>query len=129
MRIISPVLGLLALAACATPQEQCISNATRELRVLNSLVAETEANVRRGYAIETVQIVEVVRRTCEGENEDGSTFQFPCEETETRERRQPVAIDLNAEQAKLTSLLERQRLLQSQAESSVAACRAAYPEG
>lgn len=121
------VLPLL-VAACATPREQCINDVTRELRVINGLVSETQANITRGYALEEVQEVTVVRTTCEGTNEDGSTFSFPCEETRTTERNVPVAIDLNAERAKLDSLLERQSQLQRSSDAAIQQCIAAYPE-
>lgn len=122
------VLLPLILAACATPREQCINDVTRELRVLSSLVAETQQNIARGYAVEEVQEVRVIRTSCTGTNEDGSTFTFPCEETQTIERDVPVAIDLNAERAKLDSLLERQSQLQRSTDAAIQQCIAAYPE-
>ena len=57
MRPALMILPFLALAACATPREQCIGQATRDLRVLNSLIAETQGNLARGYAIEEQQEV------------------------------------------------------------------------
>jgi len=118
----------LLVAACATPREQCISDVTRELRVMTELVNETQANIQRGYAVAETQEVRTIRSTCTGENEDGSTFTFPCEETETIDRQVPVAIDLNAEQAKLTSLLERQSQLQRASDAAVQQCIAIHPE-
>ena len=118
----------LLVAACATPREQCINDVTRESRVLSGLIAETQQNIARGYALEEVQEVRVVRTTCTGTNEDGSTFTFPCEETQTIERDVPVAIDLNAERAKLESLLERQAQLQRSTDAAIQQCIAAYPE-
>lgn len=128
MRSAFILLPLAVLAACATPQEQCIADATRELRTINRLVNETERNLTRGYALETVQEVRVVDSICRGENEDGSEFTFECEETRTIDRQRQVAIDLNAERAKLNSLRERQAQMQRQAESGVSQCRALYPE-
>ena len=40
----------LLLAACDTPQQQCVNTATYDLRVLHSLIAETEGNLQRGFA-------------------------------------------------------------------------------
>jgi len=51
MRPVFVVLPLALLAACATPREQCISDVSRDFRVLNSLVAQTQANLARGYAV------------------------------------------------------------------------------
>ena len=128
MRLSFFVLPLVTLAACATPREQCIGSVTKDLRVLNSLIAETEANLARGYAIEQTQDVRVLRRTCTGRNEDGSEFRFPCDETETFTKERPVAIDLNAERAKLQSLLERQSQTKAASDQAVLACIRANPE-
>lgn len=122
------LLPLLTLTACATPREQCISDATSQLRVINGLVNETQGNLARGYAIAEQQEVRTLDRTCRGRNEDGSTFRFPCDETETITTTKPVAIDLNAEQAKLNSLLERQRLVKASSDQAVGQCIAVHPE-
>ena len=47
-------LTLLGLTACGTPQEQCISANTRDLRVVERLIRETEGNLARGYGYVTV---------------------------------------------------------------------------
>ena len=122
------MLPLAVLAACATPREQCINDATRDSRVLTRLVNETQANIARGYALEEVQEVRTVRSTCRGRNPDGSIFTFACEETDTVTRTQPVAIDLNAERAKLQSLNERLAQIRANTDQSVAQCLATYPE-
>ena len=122
------LLPLAALAACATPREQCINAAVRDTRVLSALVAETEGNIARGYALSTEQEVRTVRTTCRGQNEDGTTFLFPCEEVQTVDRTVPVAIDLNAEQAKLASLRARLAAERASADATVAQCRAIHPE-
>ena len=122
------VLPLAVLAACATPREQCISSVTRDLRILNALISETQGNLSRGYAIEESQEVRVLNRTCRAENDDGSVFRFPCDETETFTTTRPVAIDLNAEQAKLNSLLERQRAAKAASDQAVLQCIQSNPE-
>src|SRR6056297_2760500 len=122
------LLPLAALAACATPREQCIDTAMRDTRVLSALIAETEGNLARGYALETEQDIRTVSRTCQGRTEEGSTFTFPCDETVTFDRSVPVAIDLNAEQAKLESLRERFASEQAAANAAVAQCIAIHPE-
>jgi hypothetical protein len=122
------ILPLVALAACATPREQCIGNVTRDTRVLSSLVNETQGNLARGYALEERQDVRTLRRTCRGRNEDGTTFTFRCDETETFTTTVPVAIDLNAERAKLASLEERFAQTQSSSNQAVAQCIAVHPE-
>lgn len=122
------MIPLIALTACATPRESCINDASRQVRILNSLIAETRGNLARGYAIAEEQQVRVLEKTCRGRNEDGSTFLYDCDETETFTTTRPVAIDLNAERAKLASL--EQRLLQDQANANqaIAQCIAIHPE-
>lgn len=122
------ILPFLALAACATPREQCISQATRDLRVLNNLVTETQGNLARGYALVEEQQVRTVRQTCRGRNSDGTTFRYRCNETETFTTRRPVAIDLNVEQAKMNSLLQRQQQQRATSDQVVAQCIAIHPE-
>jgi len=122
------LLSALALSACETPRESCINSASRELRTIDSLIRQTQGNLSRGYAIETEQRVDVDRRICEVELEDGTERHFFCEDTDVVEVERPVAIDLQAEQAKLDGLLERRAALASERDARVQACTAAYPE-
>ena len=101
------LLPLLAIAACSTPREQCISNANGQLRTLDRLIDVASGNVQRGFALAEVQDVRVLRTTCQGTNEDGSTFRFPCEETETFTRREPVSINIVEERVKLAQLQDQ----------------------
>ena len=128
MRTHLVVLPLLVLTACATPREQCIDQATRDTKIMSSLITETRANLARGFAIEERQEVRTVSSICQGSNEDGSTFSFRCDETETFTVRVPVAIDLNAEAAKLASLEERFAQSQAVSNQAVAQCIAIHPE-
>ena len=127
MRTAFLMLPLVALAACATPREQCINDASRDTRILSALVNQTKGNISRGYALEQRQEVRTVRSTCRGRNADGSRFLFPCEDTSTINTTVPVAIDLNAEQAKLASLQERLAQSQPAANQAVAQCIAIHP--
>ena len=128
MRIILTTTALALLAACGTPQEQCIREGTRDLRVLNGLITQTQGNLNRGYGLEEYEDIEVVRRTCEGETEDGAQFEYRCDTTETVTRTRPIAIDLNAERAKLESLLQQRERAAAQAQATAEQCRAIYPE-
>lgn len=124
-------LTLALLAACGTPQEQCIARETRDLRVLDRLIAETQGNIDRGYALVEVTVERdrwvlcPAPRRAEGEP--------PAEprmclddyyETETR----PRAIDLGAEAEKLAGMKARRADLARAADRQIDACRAAYPE-
>jgi len=128
MRAALIVLPLVVLTACATPREACIDQVTRDTKVLSSLINETRGNLARGYALEERQEVRTVRGTCRGRNEDDSIFTFRCDETDTITTKVPVAIDLNAERAKLTSLEERFAQKQTASNQAVLQCIASNPE-
>lgn len=122
------LIPLVALTACATPREQCISSANRSVTTLDRLIRETEGNVQRGFALVDVQDVRVLRTTCEGTNEDGSTFRFPCEETETFNRQEPVSINIAEERIKLTQLQTRRAQAVRDRQQRVEQCVAIHPE-
>lgn len=115
---------LLVISACASPREQCVADATRDLRVLRGLANETRANLNRGYAVEEEQVVEEVNRLCRVENEDGTTSTRFCEEIDVRTVRRPVAINLEEEAEKLASLERRIDIEERQAQAAVAQCQA-----
>lgn len=117
-------LGLVALAGCATPQEQCISGASREIGVLERLIAQTEANLDRGYGLKTVE------RTVPDGYRSCGTVENPmrCAVTKIERKQVPVAIDLNAEKQKLDSLVARRNADAQTLQSVIAQCRVAYPE-
>lgn len=117
-------IGLLALAGCATPQEQCISNASRNINVLERLIAQTEANIERGYGVKTIErIVPDGYRNCGTPEEP-----VRCAKTRVERETVPVAIDLNAEQSKLNSLIARRNADAKAVSATIAQCRAAYPD-
>ena len=122
------ILPFVVLAACATPREQCIDDVTRDTRILNSLINETRGNIARGYALEERQEVRTFRTSCVGRDDDGNEFTFGCDKTDTFTSTTPVAIDLNAERAKLASLEERFAQTQAASNQAVAQCIAVHPE-
>jgi hypothetical protein len=131
-RVIS--FGLcLALVGCGTPQEQCIARETRDLRVVDTLITETEGNLMRGYALEEVLVsrpvwVECLVQPANGEDPSKPWRPRLCLEDEEEVVTRPKAVDLAAEQAKLNSLKAKRVQLAKGAERSIAACRTAYPE-
>lgn len=127
----------LVLVGCGTPQEQCIARETRDLRVVDRLILETAQNLSRGYAYEDVTISDTVWVTCEPlpipPSADGTPPIPPaaprlCLEDREQTVTRPVAIDLAAEQSKLTGLKTKRKQLSLAADRSVAACRKSYPE-
>ncbi|GGL52128.1 hypothetical protein [Wenxinia marina] len=129
MRPVLPALAaILVLAGCLSPREACIASVSRELNTINSLIAETQGNLARGYALEERTEIYTVPRRCDGTNADGTTFTYSCPEQRTRSRNEPVAIDLNAERAKLNSLLERRASMEAGTNAAVRQCIASNPE-
>lgn len=126
--VVASLVPLLALAACATPRESCINDATRDLRQVNRFISETQGNIARGFGYETRQETRVRMGTCQGETSEGVEFEFECEKTDIIDRRVPVPLDLAAERARLDSLLAQQATLERQSNAVVQACVAAHPE-
>lgn len=125
------ILSCLALAACATPREACLRQATSELATLDKLILTTEANLRRGYALEREAYNASVLTFCAGKiargTEDGVLGLNYCHETETRYRDVPTAIDPAAERRKLAELRSTRARQARAARSAVAQCEARYP--
>ena len=130
-RLTLSLITLALLAACGTPQEQCINRGTRDLRTVDRLIAETEGNLKRGYAIEKVTEYDEYWDTClDPVVVDGQT-QFrprPCRKERAYIVDRPKAIDLTAEAAKLESLKAKRKDLARAAEPVIAQCKAQYPE-
>lgn len=116
----------LVLAACASPQEQCIQTATKDLNVLRTLIAESEATIERGYALQTEQRLIAYTNFCVGHYGDvGVTF---CREVQPVTRTKPVAVDLDEERRKLKSLKRKERELVQKSDTMIAQCKAQFPE-
>ena len=124
MKRLSGLVLLCALAACGTPQEQCISAATRDLRVVDRLIAEAEANLERGYGYEYYTVMEIDYVPC-GTEADPNRI---CAIRRPEQERRPVAIDLAAEQVKLTQLRSKRAQQAKAAAPAIAQCRIDNPE-
>jgi hypothetical protein len=128
-RLILLSLGLFA--GCGTPQEQCINRNTRDLRTVDRLIAETQGNLDRGYAFETITVYEDYWTTCPQlpvpEGETPPPPRLCLDERPVTEQR-AKAIDLNEEARKLDSLKVKRRQLAKAAEAVIAQCKAEYPE-
>jgi hypothetical protein len=132
----APLLALcLLLAACGTPQERCISGVTRDLRVIDGLIANSQATLARGYAVVNQTIYVPVWDYCTApvlvRPRDGSTpYVVPgrmCLDDEPRTVQRPVAIDPAAEKRKLAGLQDQRKKLVARVEPAIAQCRASYP--
>jgi Tfp pilus assembly protein PilP len=68
----------LVLSACATPQEQCISRVTADLRNTRAALVTAQENVARGYALHREREPYTVYETCFRTNANGARIAFPC---------------------------------------------------
>ncbi len=121
--------ALLLLVACGTPQEQCINGATRDMRVVDRLIAESEQTLARGYTYVEVTtfrtgFVDCTQRPT-AENPKPEVGRCLGEIPETI--RKPVAVDLNAEAAKLASLKAKRTQQAQQAGAAIRQCKALHP--
>jgi hypothetical protein len=124
------------LAACGTPQEQCIGTATRELRTVDRLIAETKGNLSRGYSYETEEITRTEWVICDYVQDPpatpGGALPKPrpryCFDDVTDTVRREVPIDPALERRRLAGLEDKRRDLNRQAAPAIAACKAKYPE-
>lgn len=127
------VLVLIGLAACGTPQEQCINRETREIRQLQNLLNQVEGNLARGYAYEEYEVPMTRWEVCGYDRitrRDGSVIEKPrmCLEDYTVTRQREVAIDPSAESRKAEGLRKKIKQLTPHAQAMIAACKAQYPE-
>ncbi len=130
MRLTAPLVLTLILTACGTPQERCIRSATQETRTLDRLIAETEANLARGYAYESREVVRHVWTVCDDHiGPDRRHVRHMCFEPVFRTVERPVAIDPEVEARKLDGLKARRAALARRAAADVAQCRAQFPDG
>ena len=124
------VLALLAVTACGTPQEQCISAGTRDLRVVERLIAEAEGNIARGYAWQEVTVIDHrwVDCTPKPTVEVPTPAQNRCLVEMPEISQEPLAIDLNEEAAILASLKAKRARQLLAAKELIKTCEAKYPE-
>ena len=125
MRLITALsaAGLIALTACVDEYAQCVRNNSKDLRVVDDLISQSQTTIARGYGFETriaTEIEEVVCLTAEGAQatclvEVGTTYQTP------------VAVDLDNERRKLAQLLEQRKVLERRVAEAADQCRALYP--
>lgn len=128
MRFLIALAPLAVLAACASPQQQCLNAVTEELRINAFLIQQTQANLDRGFALDQRQKVTTFPRHCTRETDSGERFTVSCDRTIVRNYSVPQAINMNVERDTLNQLLATRANLEKQASASVAQCRAMYPE-
>jgi len=121
-RLALPALALIA--ACATPQEQCINTASNEVRTMQKAISKTEGNIARGYAIHRSQEPYQVTDICY--NKDKKPY--PCFHTQYRTIETPVTINVAEERRKLAALKRHLPAAMRRMETGIRNCRIQYPE-
>lgn len=124
MKWIKALICLPILASCSERQI-CLSDATRDLRQVRAFVAEAKGNLDRGYGYKEESIVSYDIEKC-GEKENGDAIFCRVPEVDTV--RKPVAIDLDAEAAKLKALVTKEAELSKKAAAALAVCEQKYPK-
>lgn len=120
MVLVLPLTALM-LAGCTSPRERCLRAATADLRVIDALIAETQGNIARGFAIDRGVETRTVVELCV----------WPTSQTLFCTRQEPVAwerpraIDMGAERRKLADLEARRTDTVRAAAVAQGACPAA----
>lgn len=122
------LFALLPLAACATPAQRCERAALEDLRTIDRLISETQANIDRGYAIGQEFDKSPRLQVCLGRGWGHRTRGgvVLCNHDETVVREKPVAIDIKAEEAKLRSLRTKRIQTAQRSARELSACRAQH---
>lgn len=130
--ILLALLPVLAVTACGTPQERCISRNTDEYRAVSRLLAGVEGNLARGYAWEERSVTRTEWRDCPyvSVDKDGNRriHYRSCLRDVTDTERYRVAIDPATETRKRDNLAARKQALTASARAAVDACKTAFPE-
>lgn len=126
------ILPLLVLASCGTPQEQCISRNTSEYRTVQSLLAEVEGNIARGYAwgersVPSTEWDDCPRYIRDKDGKVGIIYR-PCLRNTVETERYRIPIDPAAEARKRDNLQARLKSMSAATRSAINACKVAYPE-
>jgi hypothetical protein len=125
------LIWLATLAACGTPQQNCIARNTRDLRTVDRLIAETQGNLQRGYALETVTRWEEYWDTCLDRvvvNGQVTVQPRSCRRERSYTEQRPRAINLQAEAETLKGLQTKRTELARDVAPLVAQCKAEFPE-
>jgi hypothetical protein len=100
------------------------------MRVVDRLIAETEGNIKRGYALEEVTVYNTQWVNCTPRVKPGDPAPKPrmCLDDVPQTVTKAKAIDLTAEAAKLKSLKAKRAAQAKAAAPEIKACKAQFPE-
>ena len=127
IRFVAP-FTLLCFTACTDPHKTCVDEASKDLRIVQDLIADTEATLRRGYALQTETRNVLYTDFCIGTGISNGTFQF-CNCSQPVTSTKPVAVDLNEERRKLRSLKRKEAELETRTARDLRRCALTHPQG
>jgi hypothetical protein len=121
-----PAIGiaLTFLAACATPQKQCIARETAEYRAVTAQIEELEETLERGYALHRQTVPFTEARICRVTGNEP----YLCPRTRFHTIETPVSVDMDDTRKKLARLKVQRIKLAPAAATAREACIRAYPE-
>lgn len=123
------VLAAALLSGCATPKQKCMSDATSQLRSVESALMTAQGNVDRGYALYTQRVPYTVARICyHSYPRTNAVIPYSCPETYYRTQTTPVAINVAEERRKVAEFQQMLPQLRQQTSARIQACNAQFPE-
>lgn len=117
---------MIALVACGDPRAACLKDASQDLTIVRALIADTEATLARGYAIQTTERQVIYTDFCigSGGRSGGVTW---CNKSQPVAEKTPVAVDLGAERGKLEDLRIKESELRGRTANDIQRCELAHP--
>jgi hypothetical protein len=119
-----PIFAVSLLAACATPQERCVSSAKRDYNAIQQRVNKVQSDIARGYAVHKTREPFTVMGTCVNKNKE----YYSCPRTDYRVVEKPVSLDIAQERVKLKDLENRASIAYDRMIDQVSQCRYIHPE-
>lgn len=125
----SMIAAVTLLSGCATPRDQCISNATQEYRNAETAMVTAQGNVNRGYALFTERVPYTITSTCYRNHPYTHVgIPYACPSTQYRTQTTPVPINVAEERKKVAEYQKLLPKLRQQASTQVQQCKAQFPE-
>jgi hypothetical protein len=127
-RLALPLL-LAALAACTSPQEQCLTSANSALAALDSQIQVAQANLARGFAVQQVTRNVPQATSCSNVSRSDTlvTANSMCIANNVQTVDVRVDIDPVVEQRRLDQMIASRPAVAQQSAAAASACRAQYP--
>jgi len=125
LRTVALLGGLQILAACATPLQTCVADATVELRRVQGDIQRVSGNIDRGYAIHRQTVTRPQVGFCGGfgrYRDPVGIHVSGCRGPDHVRLETPVPIDIDTEKEKLAALRERELALLARSQPGVSAC-------